>query len=238
MAAGRACRPTLEPTTTRRSGIRTSDLRHAGTSPALPCARQYQRRAALPTSSTPLAVFRGMLLWDRSIGLVHFGDRVPAGCGSRSPSSRRRCAPSRRCSPRSASCGPWPGTPPAGAVHRPRLLGQRRRLRPVPVLGPRRPPGLPGRPLPGHRLRRPPRPPRRAGGRRLPVRRHRGDRHHPRLGPGRGARTVAITNQPGSPSPRPPTSPWSPGQATRARPFPPPRPTPPSSPPWPSSPPA
>src|SRR5215218_6279439 len=35
MAAGRACRPTLEPTATRRSGMWYLRLRHAGTSPAL-----------------------------------------------------------------------------------------------------------------------------------------------------------------------------------------------------------
>src|SRR5215204_5891431 len=35
MAAGRACRPTLEPTATRRSGMWNLRLRHAGTTPAL-----------------------------------------------------------------------------------------------------------------------------------------------------------------------------------------------------------
>src|SRR5215211_4909648 len=79
MAAGRACRPTLEPTTTRRSGMTTSDLRHAGTIPALPCADSISvgpsRRAERFDHTRRLS--RGGTV-NRGIGLVHFGGHVPS----------------------------------------------------------------------------------------------------------------------------------------------------------------
>src|SRR5918993_347714 len=62
MAAGRACRPTLEPITTRRSGM--WDLRLGRPGPARPsmCLTVSTAKPP-PTSSTPLATFRGVLLW-------------------------------------------------------------------------------------------------------------------------------------------------------------------------------
>src|SRR4029453_11017808 len=63
MAAGRACRPTLEPITTRRSGMKNLRLRHAGTSPAISVPdsinAEGSRRLVRPHSPA----FAGVLLW-------------------------------------------------------------------------------------------------------------------------------------------------------------------------------
>jgi hypothetical protein len=158
--------------------------------------------------------------------------RMRAEIAEQPEALRRTSTP---CCPRPERSRRWPGDQ-AGAVHRQGLLRQRRRVRPVPLLGPRRSPGLAGLALPGHRLPGRPRPHGRAGGGRLPVRRHRGDRRHPPVGPPL-RRPDRRRHQRGRLPPHRGRRrrPHHPG-GQRSSPSPPPRPTPPSWPPWPSSP--
>src|ERR687889_594938 len=76
MAAGRACRPTLEPTTTRRSGMTNLRPPARRDDPGPPMRRQYQRRAVSPSRLVrPHFPRFAVVPWSR-IGLVHFGGHV------------------------------------------------------------------------------------------------------------------------------------------------------------------
>src|SRR5919107_5795844 len=76
MAAGRACRPTLEPTTTRRSGMKNLRPPARRDDPGPPMRKQYQRPAVSPSRLVrPHFPRFAVVPWSR-IGLVHFGGHV------------------------------------------------------------------------------------------------------------------------------------------------------------------
>src|SRR4029453_14188402 len=166
--------------------------------PGPPCAEQYQRRSPPPTSSTPLATFRGVLVLGRQGGLDHFLREGVVASRMRVEIAEQPEALGRTFDallPQVAELRALAGearqvlfiargSSDNAAVYGHYLLSARAGRLPSlasPPLATAHPPRPP--PPPAHPPPRPPPPGRRPGLCRSPVRPHRGGRGPSRLGP-------------------------------------------------------